>query len=84
MLCYNHASCKYWTWRKDYPNNGSTQYCHLKDANSGLSYSEGVISGGKNCFAPRGKDADPYQCFFHLTKTKNIHSFDIHYRQESE
>ena len=60
MLCYNHASCKYWTWREDYPNNGSPQYCHLKDANSGLSYLEGVISGGKNC---RGKDADLNQCF---------------------
>ena len=49
LLCYNHASCKYWTWREDYPNNGSPQYCHLKDANSGLSWLEGVISGGKNC-----------------------------------
>ena len=64
LLCYNHASCKYWTWREDYPNYGSPQYCHLKDANSGLSYLEGVISGGKNC---RGKDADLYQCFFYFS-----------------
>ena len=57
-MCFNHSSCKYWTWIEDY--NGLPQYCHLKDANSGLSYVEGVISGGKNCIGPRGKDADLY------------------------
>ena len=54
-MCFNHSSCKYWTWIEDY--NGYPQYCHLKDANSGLSYVEGVISGEKNCMAPKGKDA---------------------------
>jgi len=50
-LCYNHSSCKYWTWIEDY--NGLPQYCFLKDANSGLSYLEGVISGEKKCMAPK-------------------------------
>ena len=61
-LCYNNASCKYWTWIEDY--NGWDQTCHLKDANPGLTYLEGVISGGKNCMAPTGKDSEPYQHFF--------------------
>ena len=58
LLCDNNASCKYWTWIEDY--NGLPQYCFLKDANSGLSYLEGVISGEKKCMAPKGKGADPY------------------------
>ena len=70
-LCYNHASCKYWTWIEDY--NGWDQTCHLKDANPGLTYLEGVISGGKNCMAPTGKDFEPYQHFFPLSnQTRSI------------
>ena len=70
-LCYNNASCKYWTWIEDY--NGWDQTCHLKDANPGLTYLEGVISGGKNCMAPTGKDSEPYQHFFSTFKSNKIH-----------
>ena len=83
LLCYNNASCKYWTWIEDY--NGLPQKCYLKDANSGLSYLEGVISGGKNCIGPKGKDADLYvylsiSMFFplFLTKSDKIHCPQCH------
>ena len=56
LLCYDDALCKYWTWIED--NRSDCNTCYLKDANSGLSYSEGVISGGKNCIEAKGKGAD--------------------------
>ena len=60
LLCYNNASCKYWSWIEEL--DGLVDGCYLKYANPGLTYMEDVISGGKNCTT--GNNSEPYQHFF--------------------
>ena len=41
--------------------------CQLKYANPGLTYMEGVISGGKNCTT--GNNSEPYQHKINIKST---------------
>ena len=44
-ICAQIDVCKYWTWIVE------PKLCTIKDASSGYTPMNGVISGPKNCFA---------------------------------
>jgi hypothetical protein len=69
LLCYEHPSCKYWTWVEEI--DGNPTVCNLKYANEGLIDSPASISGGKYCLAATGNDSEPYQHLFPLFLTKS-------------